>query len=328
MIRRREFIAGLGGAALPAMACAQQGERVRRVGVLMGYAETDQVAQARFAAFPHGLASLGWVERRNLRLDVRWAGTDVARQQSHARELVALSPEVILSSNTAATQALREATRTIPIVFVTLSDPVATGVVSNLARPEANVTGFMNWENSMAGKWLSLLKDMVPQLTQVALLFSSASPSAPFYVRVAQEAGERLAVNITAAGVRDQTDIESTIAVLAGSAHSGLLVLPDILNNSNVDTIVTLAAKYRVPAIYPSSVYASAGGLISYGPDPRLPFRDGATYVDRILRGAKPGDLPVQFATKFELGQRFRSSNHIMRPCRVCRSMCERPDHC
>ena len=206
-MKRREFITLLGGAAAawPLAARAQQDGRVRRVGVLMAYAEADPEAQARFQAFRQGLADLGWVEGRNLRIDVRWAGADVARQQSHARELVALAPEVILASSTTATQALRDATRTIPIVFVTLSDPVATGVVSNLARPEANVTGFMSFEYSLAGKWLSLLKDMAPRLARVALLFNpDTAPFAPFYVRAAQDAGERLALKITAAGVRDR----------------------------------------------------------------------------------------------------------------------------
>jgi putative ABC transport system substrate-binding protein len=302
-MKRREFITLLGAAtAWPRAARAQQDGRVRRVGVLMPFAEADPEGQARFAAFQQKLADLGWIEGRNLRLDVRWAGPDVAPQRSHARELVALAPDVILVNSTTATQALRDATRTIPIVFVALSDPVVTGIVSNLARPEANVTGFMLYEYSMAGKWLSLLKDMAPKLSRVALLFNpDTSPQDAFYVRVAQDAGERLALKITEARVRDAAGIEPAIAAMAGSDDGGLLVLPDVFNFLNRATTIALAAKYRVPAIYYGRFWVVDGGLMSYGADPRLQFRDGATYVDRILRGAKPGELPVQFATKFEL---------------------------
>jgi putative ABC transport system substrate-binding protein len=219
-----------------------------------------------------------------------------------ARELVALRPEVILSSSTPTMQALRDATRTIPIVFVALSDPVASGIVSNLARPEANITGFMLYEYSLAGKWLSLLKDMVPRLARVALLFNpDTAPISQFFVRAAQDAGDRLAIKITAAGVRNVAGIEPAIAAMAGSGDGGLLVLPDIFNTLNSATTIALAAKYRVPAIYAFRNYAADGGLMSYGADSKLQYRDGATYVDRILCGAQPAELPVQFATKFEL---------------------------
>jgi putative ABC transport system substrate-binding protein len=304
-MQRRDFLTLLGGAAAawPLAARAQQGERVRRVGVLMGFAEADPEAQARVQAFRQGLADRGWVEGRNLSIDVRWAGADTARRQDQARDLVALAPDVILVTSTTATQALRDATRTIPIVFVGLSDPVATGIVSNLARPEANVTGFMQFEYSLTGKWLRLLKDMAPRLAQVTLLINpdTSAPSAPFFVRAAQEAGERLALKVMAAGVRDAAGIEPAIAAMAGADDGGLLVLPDAFNVVNSATTIALAAKYRVPAIYYSRFFAADGGLVSYGTNTRLTYRDGATYVDRILRGAKPGDLPVQFATKFEL---------------------------
>jgi putative ABC transport system substrate-binding protein len=303
-MRRREFITFLGGAAAawPIAASAQQDGRLRRVGVLLPNADTDPQGQARVQAFRQGLGDLGWVEGRNLRIDVRWAGSDVARQHSYARELAALAPEVILVNGTSTTQALRDATRTIPIVFTALSDPVATGVVSNLARPEANVTGFMSYEHSLAGKWLSLLKDMTPRLARVAVLFNpDTTPFAPFYIRSAEDAGGPLGLKITAAGVRDVAAIEPAIAAMAGSDDSGLLVLPDGFIFLNSATTIALAAKHRVPAIYAGRFYAADGGLMSYGPDARLQFRNGATYVDRLLRGAKPGDLPVQFATKFDL---------------------------
>ena len=303
-MERREFVTILGGAAAawPLAARAQQGGRVRRVGALMAFSEADPEGQARFQAFRQGLADLGWVEGRNVRIDVRWAGPDVARHQSHARELVALAPEAILVNGTTATQALRDATRTIPIVFVAISDPVATGVVSNLARPEANVTGFMSFEYSMAGKWLGLLKDMAPRLARVALLFNpDTAPFAPAYVWAAQVAGEQLALKVMAAGVREVGAIEPVVAAMAGSDDGGLLVLPDVFNVANSATTIALAAKYRVPAVYNGRFFVAAGGLMSYGTDQRLQFRDGATYVDRILRGAKPSELPVQFSTKFEL---------------------------
>jgi ABC-type uncharacterized transport system substrate-binding protein len=300
IIRRREFLLGASAAAWPLAARAQQAGRMRRIGVLTGN-------NAAYQVFREALTDLGWVEGRNLRIDVRLTGRltggDVALTRNYARELVALAPEVILATNTPATQALRDTTRTIPIVFVTLSDPVITGVVSNLARPEANVTGFMNFEYSIAGKWLSLLKDMAPKLSRVALLFHpDTAPYAPFYVRAALDAGERLAIKITAAGVRDAAAIEPAVAAIAGSDDGGLLIIPDSFNGLNRETTIALAAKYRVPAIYPNRYYAATdGGLMFYGADERRSYRDGATYVDRILRGAKPGDLPVQLPTKFEL---------------------------
>jgi putative ABC transport system substrate-binding protein len=299
-MRRREFISLLGGAAVgPIAARAQQPDRVRRVGVLMPFAETDRDGQRPIQTFRQGLADLGWIEGRNLRIDVGWAGPDAAAQRSHARDLVALAPEVILASGTIASQALRDATRAIPIIFVGLSDPVATGIVSNLARPEANVTGFMNYEHSMAGKWLSLLKDVAPRLTRVAVLFHPEATWAPFYVRTAQDAGERLSLKVTAAVVPDVAAIEPAIAAMSGDG--GLVIFPDGFNIANRATTIALAAKHRVPAIYTGRYNVVDGGLMSYGAEILAAFRDGATYVDRILRGAKPGELPVQFATKFDL---------------------------
>jgi putative ABC transport system substrate-binding protein len=304
-VRRREFITLLGGtaAAWPVAGRAQQDGRVRRVGVLMAYPDTDSEARARFEAFRQGLAAARWVEGRNVRLDVRWAGPDAARQQIQARELVALVPDALLGTSTTATKALRDAAGTLPIVFVNLNDPVATGIVSNLARPEGNLTGFTAYEYSLAGKWLSLLKDVAPRITRVALLFNpDSAPFAPLYVRAAQEAGERLGLKVSAAVVREAAAIEPAVAAMAGAGDGGLLVLPEPSNVLNRTTTIALAAKYRVPAIYGGTrLNAVVGGLMSYGAEPRLQYRDSANYVDRILRGARPGDLPVQFATKFEL---------------------------
>ena len=221
---------------------------MRRVGALMPFAETDRGGRRAIQSFREGLANLGWIEGHNLRIDVGWAGPYAAGQRSHARDLAALAPEVILASGTIATQALRDATRAIPIIFVGLSDPVATGIVSNLARPEANVTGFMNFEYSMAGKWLSLLKDVAPRLTRVAVLFHPEATWAPLIVRTAQEAGERLSLKVTAAIVPEVAAIEPAIAAMSGDG--GLVVFPDGFNIENRATTIALAAKHRVPAIY------------------------------------------------------------------------------
>jgi len=299
-MKRRQFVTLLGGAAAwPLAARAQQSDGgVRRVVVWTGFDETDQ----RVGQFRQALAEFGWIEGRNLRIDMRRTVADNASLQRDAREIVAMAPDVILAVSTPSVQALRAATQTIPIVFMTLSDPVATGVVSNLVRPEANVTGFMQFEHSMAGKWLSLLKDMTPGLVQVALFFhpETAGAYAPFYLRSAQDVGERLGLKITSAEVRDATAIEP---VLTGTASQdcGLLVLPGTFSSLHSATITSVAAKHRIPAIYPNRSFVAEGGLMSYGTGPRLLYRDGATYVDRILRGAKVSELPVQFATKFEL---------------------------
>jgi putative ABC transport system substrate-binding protein len=278
----------------------------------MALRETDQDAQARLQTFRQSLADFGWVEGREVRIDVRWAGPDVARHRDYARELVALTPDVLLTNGTAATQALREATHTIPIVFVTAVDPVGTGVVSNLARPDANVTGFMQFEYSMAGKWLSLLKDVAPRLARVAVLFNpNTLPFGSSYVRVAQEAGERLGVKVNAAAVDDAAGIEPAIAAIASSDNGGVVGLPDVFFADNMASIIGLAAKYRVPVIFPRRVFVVDGGLMAYGTDQRVQYRDGATYVDRILRGTKVADLPVQFATKFEFAINLKTAKAL-----------------
>jgi putative ABC transport system substrate-binding protein len=302
-MRRREFVSLLGGTAMawPIAARAQPREGVRRVGVMLPYAETDQEAQARVQTFRQTLAELGWVEGRNLHIDVRWTGTDVVRQRSQARELIALAPQVIMTVTATATRVMREATQSVPIVFVQLVDPVAGGVVSNLARPEANATGFMLYEHAFVGKWLSLFKDIAPRLRRVALLYGSASDTFTSWIPIAQEAGERLALKVTAENVLDSTELESAIAAMAGGNDGGFVVLPSPFILSNRAATIALAAKYRVPAIYYARIYAADGGLMSYGADPKIQYREGAIYVDRILRGAKPSELPVQFATKFEL---------------------------
>jgi putative ABC transport system substrate-binding protein len=311
-MRRREFIAGLGSAAgCPAVLRAQQGDRVRTVGVLVSLPENDAEGQAAIGESLRRLGELGWVEGRNVHFDVRWAG-DVARQRDYARELAALAPDVILVNGTAATLAVRDATRTIPVVFVNLSDPVATGVVSNLARPEANLTGFSAFEYSLGGRWLSLLKEMVPQLSRVAALFNpNTAPFAPFYLRAIRDATDAAVVKFAPAGVLSATGIEVAMAALASSDVGGMVVVPDVFNNANSANIIETAARYRVPTIYYDRFFVADGGLISYGSNQRLQYVYGANYVDRILRGAKPGDLPVQVPTKFELVMNLKSAKAL-----------------
>ena len=300
-MRRRSFLSLVGGAALwPRLANAQT--PIRRVGVLTSNIAGDWGAQSRIQALRQGLADLGWVENSNLIMDVRYPGPDLARQQYDARELIAMAPDVLVATSTPTARTLRDLTRTIPIVFVGLSDPVTTGIVANLARPESNVTGFTLYEHAMAGKWLALLKEMAPQISSVAVLFNPDTAAyAPFYFRYAQTSGERLGLKVTAASVRDTAMLASAIAA-AGDGRGGLVVLPDggfFAQNSAI--AISLAARYRVPAIYSVRFYAVNGGLMSYGADLTSQFRDGAVYVDRILRGASPRELPVQFATSFEL---------------------------
>jgi putative ABC transport system substrate-binding protein len=301
-MRRRELLILIATTACPEIVAAQQEGPTRRVGVLTGNMETDPDAQMRVQAFKKGLADLGWIEGRNLHIEVRWPGPNVERQQMYARELVALAPDVILATSTPTTRALKDATQTIPVVFVGLSDPVATGIVSSIARPEANITGFMLYEHSLAGKWLTLLKDMSPALKHVAVLFNpQTTPYASFYVRSGQEVGERLGVSISGASVTSVAEIDLALSRIEG-ADSGLMVLPDGgFVAANSASLIALAAKYRVPAIFAVRFYAVNGGLMSYGADLTLQFRDGATYADQILRGAKPAELPVRFAAKFDL---------------------------
>lgn len=311
-MRRRELLILIATAACPEIVAAQQERPTRRVGVLTGNIETDPDAQRRVQAFKKGLADLGWIEGRNLHIEVRWPGPDVARQQMYARELVALAPDVILATSTPTTRALRDTTQTIPVVFVGLSDPVATGIVSNIARPEVNVTGFMLYEHSLAGKWLTLLKDMSPALKRVAVLFNpQTAPYASFYVRSAQEVSERLGVSVSGAEVSSVAEIDLALSRMEGS-DGGVMVLPDggfvAANNAS---LIALAAKYRVPAIYAVRVYALNGGLMSYGADLTSQFRDGATYVDQILRGVKPAELPVRFAAKFDLVINLRAADAL-----------------
>jgi putative tryptophan/tyrosine transport system substrate-binding protein len=301
-MRRRELLSLIGGAALLPLAAKAQGA-TRRVGVLTGNVEADRSAQARVRAFEESLHARREGESDDLVFEIRWPGPDISLQQRYAEELVSLSPDVILATSTATTRALRKATTTIPIVFVGLSDPMASGIVSDLARPEANVTGFMLYEHTMAGKWVNLLKEMMPPLERVGVFFNpETAPYASHYLRTAWELGEKLHVAVVAISVRRPDEIEPAMARFAGSGRAGLIVLPDggfIAGNQK--TVIESAARHKLPAIYGARFYVMNGGLMSYGADLTGQFRDGAEYVDRILRGTVPADLPIQFSTRFDL---------------------------
>jgi putative ABC transport system substrate-binding protein len=303
-MRRREFITLIGGAAAawPLAARAQQPERMRRIGVLMGYAESDQEAQAWVAAFREGLQKLGWTEGRNIRIDIRWTASDAEATQRFAKELIALQPDLILSQVTPTTAALLQQTRTIPIVFVMVANPIGSGFVTSLSRPGGNVTGFATLEGSIGGKWLELLKEIAPRITRAAFLFSpAAAPFAEFYLKPFKVAGRSLAVETIAAPVHDTSEIESVVAAQAREPNGSLIVMPDSFMNVRRTEVTSLAARYRLPAIYPYREFAELGGLLSYGFDRLDNFRRAASYADRILRGAKASELPVQRPAKFEL---------------------------
>jgi putative ABC transport system substrate-binding protein len=301
-MRRREFITLLGSAvSWPLMARAQHPERMRRIGVLMNLAAGDARGQARVATFRKELQTLGWAAGRNVQIDIRWA-SDKALMQKFAKELVALQPDLILSLNTPTTASLVQQTRTIPIIFVVVSDPVGSGFVASFPRPGGNVTGFTNIEPTMAGKWLELLKEIAPRVARVAFLFNPATaPYAELYLTPFKAAAASLALETIAAPVRDTSELESTIAAQAGAPNGGLVVMTDSFFFTHKAETLSLAAHYRLPAVYPFRFFVEFGGLLSYGNDINDSFRRAATYADRILKGATPKDLPVQAPVKFEL---------------------------
>ena len=303
-IGRREFITLLGGAAAawPVAGRAQQGERMRRIGVLMGYTESDLEVQAHIAAFREGLQKLGWAEGRNIRIDARWATSDAALMQRFAQELVVLQPELILSSSRPTTAALLHQTRTIPIIFAIVADPVGSGFVASFPRPGGNVTGFTDIQPTIAGKWLELLKEIAPRVARVAFLFNPVTaPHFEYYLNPFKAAAASFAVEAIAAPVRDRSELDSVIAAQARAPNGGLIVMVDAFMVTHRAEITLLAARYRLPAVYSARVLTELGGLLSYGSDLVDNFRRAATYADRILKGAKPSELPVQAPVKFEL---------------------------
>jgi putative tryptophan/tyrosine transport system substrate-binding protein len=300
-MRRREFITLLGGAlvdqAIPAN--AQEPVRVRTVGVLMGFAN-DAEAKARVEAFEQGLERVGWSVGQNLRIEYRYAEGDSVRMQALAKELVDLKPDCILGHSTPVVTALMHPTRTIPIVFVSVSDPVGSGFVASVARPAGNMTGFTIFPATITGKYLSILREMMPQLARVAILYN-ADQAGSFFLSPFADAAEEFKVQPITAQVRNPAEIESAIAKLGSQPRSGLIVIPDNFTSVHRQLIISLAAQFRIPAIYPYRYFADEGGLLSYGVDTLDLFRRASEYVGRILRGADPADLPVQAPTKFEL---------------------------
>jgi putative ABC transport system substrate-binding protein len=305
MIGRRKFISLLGGAAAawPIASRAQHGEGIRRIGVLEGFAESNREGQERAAAFREGLKQLGWIEGRSIRIDIRWAAPgDAELIRRLAKELVALQPDLILSSSTPTTAALQNETRTIPIVFANISDPLGSGFVASLPRPGGNVTGFTNMEPTMAGKWLELLKESAPRTSRAAMLFNPATAAyAEYWLNPFRSAAGAFAMAATAAPVHEPSELESVIAAQAREPDGGLIVMPDSFSLDHAAAVTSLAARYRLPAVYPYRIFAELGGLLAYGNDRLDSYRRAAGYADRILKGEKPGELPVQFPVKFEL---------------------------
>ena len=303
-MRRREFITLVGGAAAswPIVARAQQPGRMRLIGVLMGFAESDPNARSGLAALRGALAKLGWTEGNNLRIELRWTTGDTERIRTLAKELVDLRPDVILGQTTPVTDALAGETRTIPIVFVTVSDPIASGFAKDLARPGGNITGFALFESSMGGKWVELLKGIAPRTMRVALLFNPATVvPLKIYMPSIQAAASSLAIQVSTAPVDAKDEIEGVIAAQARNPGGGLIVTPDSFTTANRELISALAARYGVPVIHNATSFAESGGLIAFGTDFVEQFGQAAGYIDRILKGAKPADLPVQYPTKFKL---------------------------
>jgi putative tryptophan/tyrosine transport system substrate-binding protein len=303
-MRRRQFMTVFGGAAAAwSFAVLAQADRVRRVGMLMAHAESDPEFKAYVAAFRDGLQMLGWTEGRNVRIDARWGALDDAESRKRsAQELVALRPDVILAQNTPPTATLLQQTRSIPIVFVIVADPVGSGFVESLARPGRNATGFTVMEPTITGKWLELLKEISPRVKRVAFLFNPATaPYAETYLQPFKAAATVLGLDAAAAPVRSVSELESVAGAQARGSNGSLVVMPDGFLNVHRAEIIALAARNRLPAIYPWRFFPELGGLMSYGSEQRELFRLSATYVDRILRGAKPSELPVQAPVKFEL---------------------------
>jgi putative tryptophan/tyrosine transport system substrate-binding protein len=326
-IGRRQFISALGGAAAtwPLAARAQQPERMRRIGVLVGTAADDPENQARYAAFLDGLQQLGWTEDRNVHLDTRWAAGNAADARKYAAELVALAPDVILAVGSVTVESLLQASRTVPIVFTIVPDPVGAGFVDSLARPGGNVTGFMQFDYSLSGKWLELLKEIAPGVTRAAVLRDAATSAGIGQFAVIQSVAPLVGVDVTPVNTRDAAEIERAIAAFSRFANGGLIVTAGPLSSVHRDLIITLATRHKLPAVYVERYYVAGGGLISYGPNILDEFRPAAGYVDRILKGEKPADLPVQAPTKYELAVNLKTAKVLGLP--VPQSILARADN-
>ena len=312
-MNRRAFITLLGGtaAAWPFTVRAQQGERVRRIGVLMVYPEDDPEGQLRAVAFRQGLQQLGWTEGRNVRIDFRWAAGVTERFRSHAAELAALTPDVILATASPSVGALQQVTHAVPIVFVSVVDPVGAGIVPNLARPGGNITGFTLFEYAISGKWLEQLKEIAPIVTRVAVLRDSASPAGIGQFAAIQSAASSLGVELVPLGKHDSVEIERGITEFARSANGAMIVTASASARVHRELIIKLAARHRLPAVYSDRLFVAAGGLLAYGPDRVDLYRRAAGYIDRILRGEKSGDLPVQAPTRYQLAVNLNTAKTL-----------------
>jgi putative ABC transport system substrate-binding protein len=312
-MRRRAFITLIGGAAAcaPFVARAQQAGRVRRIGVMISLAENDPEAQANAAALREGLQQLGWTEGRNIRTDYRWGVGDPGRARAAVKELLALSPDVIMPATTQMLAAVKDEASTVPVVFVNISDPVGTGFVDSLARPGGNVTGFTNFEYAMGEKWLQTLKEIAPGMTRVAIIANPKNPNTALYLRAIEPAATALALQLTVTPVNDGAEITRTIETFAREPNGGLLIMPDPLTITHRELIVALAGQHRLPSAYPYRFFVTSGGLLSYGIDRVDLYRRAAAYVDRVLKGAKAGDLPIQQPTKFELAINVKTAKAL-----------------
>jgi len=298
-VRRREFIAALGGAAAWPMVARAQSERMRRIGVLMNVQDAD--SRASYAAFVEALLRLGWTDGRNVQIETRWAGSRASDLRRHAADLVALAPEVLVAGGTSCLGPLLQATHTVPIVFAAATDPVVAGAIESMARPGGNATGFIQSEYTLSGKWLELLKEIAPSVTRTAVLRDPDLPNGIGQYAVIQSVAPALGVDVTLINLRDAGEIERAVTAFAGSPNGGLILTNSALAVAYHELIIALAAKHKLPAVYYRRYYVASGGLISYGYDVLQQFRGAAGYVDRILKGEKPADLPVQAPTKYEL---------------------------
>jgi putative ABC transport system substrate-binding protein len=311
-MRRREFITLLGSAATwPLAARAQSRDRPRRVALLMGFPEGDPEGKACASAFQRRLEELGWQDGHNIQIDTRWAGGDPDKARTFAKELVGMAPDVIVPNSNMVTSVLRHETRTIPIVFVFVGDPVGSGFVASLAKPGANLTGFALFESAIGGKWLQVLAEIAPHIKDVAFLLHRETPANVNMFNAAEAAAPPLGVKLAPFGIQTALDIERAITQFASTSDGGLVVAPNAHALENRDTIIDLAARYRLPAVYGFRSFATSGGLVSYGTSPIDQFRQGASYVDLILKGAKAAELPVQFPTKYELVVNHRTARAL-----------------
>ena len=312
-MRRRDFISGIAGlaAAWPVAARAQQPERVRRIGALMNLTANDPLLVRRLSVFMQTLRQLGWSADENVRIDTRWSGGDAQRMRRYAKELVALAPDVLITAGGSHVGALQEATRTVPIIFVQVTDPVGAGLVASLARPGGNTTGFTLFEYGMAAKWLELLKDIAPRVTRAGVIRNPAAAGGTGQWGAIQSVAPSFGVELSPVDVRDADEIKRAVATFGRVSNSGLIVTSNSLAGRHRDLIIALAAKHRLPAVYFQSHFVTSGGLASYGPDFIEEYRQAAGYVDRILKGEKPADLPVQSPTKYELAINLKTAKAL-----------------